>query len=572
MPFRRRRHPIVGLVEDRPLVVAIVVILGTGILAVVAWWWADGSRNRADDDPVLAEMFASGKTLEGEFLSVAATRDPTAEDLALLGRAIENQRNWMRATRDHDPEQAGRLRQMEATYEGARAKLLAATSREAEVAARADLAAGRGAEALSKLEEALAAQRELNRGHPRAEHRNLPRESQLAQEAEALRAAPLAEALAASVAVAREAAEAGRRDDALAAWRAARETQARINREFPRVRHADLGGLDRIDAELDTLASDPDAARIAGLQLQATEAAARGRTADAATLFGEAIALQRAINSDSPRSRHVSTERLELLEIERQTALGAALVSRIAAIDRELSDALVTGDTTTALRKIAEGGAAMDELASRYPRSRQADPGLRLRFDYLTTVRGTLAATFEKVRDGMEPIPGDRGATMLRTEVPQQLYEHVMGSNPSRIQGGQIPVDSVTWHDAAEFCRRLSWITGRVVRLPTEDEFRAAVGSTSAAGHEQLVWRPPASDPRPRRVTDGAVNANGFSDLLGNVAEWLDTSGAAGGDLAPVAGGSFNDPPDADVSPPIALRARDDRSRSTGFRFVIEGR
>lgn len=571
MPFRRRRHPILGLVEDRPLVVAFVLVLGVGILAGVTWWWADGSRGRATDDPALVEMFASGKALESEFLSIAASRDPTTDDIALLGRAVENQRNWMRAIGGNDPVQAARLRQMEATYEAARSRLLAARSREAEASARADIAAGRGAAALPKLETALEAQRELNRGHPRAEHRDLPRESQLAQEVEALRAGPLAESLALSVAKAHEAAVAGRREEAIAAWRTARETQARINREFPRVRHADLGNLDRIDIEIDTLASEPGAARIAELQIQATEAAARGRVADAAMLFGEAVALQRAINNDTPHSRHVSAERLDLLEVGRQTALGTVLAARIASIDRELTAALASGDAAAALPRIAEGGAAMDELASRYPRSRQADPGLRLKFDYLTTVRDTLATTLAQVGGDAIPLPGG-GTAMLRTEVPQELYERVMGANPSRAAGRQHPVDSVTWHDAAEFCRRLSWIAGRNVRLPTESEFRAAIGDESAVQPAGLVWQPPVSDPRPRRVADGVANSNGFSDLLGNVAEWLDAAGSAGGDAAPVAGGSFGDVPDASGPLPVAMRPRSDRSRSTGFRFVIEGR
>ena len=572
MPFRRRRHPLFRLLEDRPLVFAFLLVLGAGILAGAAWWWADDSRNHATDDPALVEIFASGMALENEFLAIAASRDPSAADIALLGKAVENQRNWMRATGGNDPEQVARLLQMESTYEAARARQLALTSREAESAARADIAAGRNASALPKLEAALEAQRELNRGHPGAEYRDLPRESQLALEVETLRVEPFAAELAASIAKAGESVAAGRSDEALTAWRAARATQARINREFPRVRHADLRNLDRIDIEIDTLLSEPHAGRVAGLQRQATDAAARNRSSDAAALFGDALALQRAINTDTPHSQHVSTARLELLEVERQTALGAALTARIATIDRELTVLLAAGDVTAALPKIAEGGAAMDELASRYPRSREADAGLRLKFNYLTTVRETLAATVAQVREGVAPVPANGGVMMFRTEVPQALYERVMSSNPSRTSGQQLPVDSVSWQDAADFCRRLSWIVGRTVRLPTESEFRSAAGASSGESADGLVWWPQVADLRPRRVSGGAANASGFSDLLGNVAEWLDAAGAVGGESAPVAGGSFNDVPDANGPLPIEMRARNDRSRATGFRFVIEER
>jgi hypothetical protein len=73
-------------------------------------------------------------------------------------------------------------------------------------------------------------------------------------------------------------------------------------------------------------------------------------------------------------------------------------------------------------------------------------------------------------------------------------------------------------------------------------------------------------------VTDGVANAKGFSDLLGNVAEWLDAAGSVGGESAPVAGGSFSEVPDANGPLPVTLRPRGDRSRSTGFRFVVEKR
>src|SRR5262249_17052149 len=73
--------------------------------------------------------------------------------------------------------------------------------------------------------------------------------------------------------------------------------------------------------------------------------------------------------------------------------------------------------------------------------------------------------------------------------VTQEQYRLVMGKNPSyfsrggggrdRVAGidtGRLPVDSVTWYDAVEFCRRLSELVeeraaGRVYRLPTEAEW-----------------------------------------------------------------------------------------------------
>jgi hypothetical protein len=40
---------------------------------------------------------------------------------------------------------------------------------------------------------------------------------------------------------------------------------------------------------------------------------------------------------------------------------------------------------------------------------------------------------------------------MLKTEVPQDLFSRVMGSNPSRNAGRTLPVDSVNWIDRLLF-------------------------------------------------------------------------------------------------------------------------
>ena len=59
----------------------------------------------------------------------------------------------------------------------------------------------------------------------------------------------------------------------------------------------------------------------------------------------------------------------------------------------------------------------------------------------------------------MVKIPG-RNYEMLKTEVTQELYEVVMGENPSQFKGENTPVENVSWYYAIYFCNKLSELFG----------------------------------------------------------------------------------------------------------------
>jgi formylglycine-generating enzyme required for sulfatase activity len=59
--------------------------------------------------------------------------------------------------------------------------------------------------------------------------------------------------------------------------------------------------------------------------------------------------------------------------------------------------------------------------------------------------------------------------------VTQAQYQAVMGNNPSHWKNNpQNPVERVSWNDAQAFCEKLSQITGKTYRLPTEAEWEYA--------------------------------------------------------------------------------------------------
>ena len=140
-----------------------------------------------------------------------------------------------------------------------------------------------------------------------------------------------------------------------------------------------------------------------------------------------------------------------------------------------------------------------------------------------------------------------RGLWISRHEVSQLSYERLMRSNPSQFRGEDLPVDSVSWDDADEFCRRLTEFEreggrlpeGYVYRLPTEAEweFAARAGTSSAFsfgdradssdGNFHGSYDPPevagkSADDRYGTLPVGSFPANAFGlyDVHGNVAEW----------------------------------------------------
>jgi formylglycine-generating enzyme required for sulfatase activity len=121
-------------------------------------------------------------------------------------------------------------------------------------------------------------------------------------------------------------------------------------------------------------------------------------------------------------------------------------------------------------------------------------------------------------------------------EVTQGQYEKVIGKNPAAFKegnggGANHPVDSVSWHDAEDFCKRLSELpaekaAGRNYRLPTEAEWEYAcrAGTTTPyndgdpARRRMLVTRSFFGETA--AVGSQKSNRFGLYDMHGNVQEW----------------------------------------------------
>lgn len=116
------------------------------------------------------------------------------------------------------------------------------------------------------------------------------------------------------------------------------------------------------------------------------------------------------------------------------------------------------------------------------------------------------------------------------TEVTQQLWEAVMGKNPSKYKNEQNPVENITWYDCQKFVEKLNALTGENFRLPTESEWEyAARGGNKSQGYQyagsndvdEVAWHKDNSmKGRPCEVMKLRSNELGLYDMSGNVCEW----------------------------------------------------
>ena len=122
---------------------------------------------------------------------------------------------------------------------------------------------------------------------------------------------------------------------------------------------------------------------------------------------------------------------------------------------------------------------------------------------------------------------------LSETEVTQELWEAVMGNNPSHYKGRNLPVENVSYDDCLGFIKKINKITHQKFRFPTEAEWEFAAKNSEShflfAGSNDVRecgWCAEESAENKNvgthEVKTKKCNKYGLYDMNGNVEEWCE--------------------------------------------------
>jgi formylglycine-generating enzyme required for sulfatase activity/TolB-like protein len=274
------------------------------------------------------------------------------------------------------------------------------------------------------------------------------------------------------------------------------------------------------------------------------------------------------------------------------------------------TSALTTGGEVQ-YRNIADGLGLMAELAYLLTGVPGGMPSVFIPHNMVWVPSGTFIMGSQSYDTDEKPVHTAhiKSFFISKTEVTQDEYLEVMGTNPSGFQNRYGPVERVTWYDAIEYCNKLSQKEGLIpayygtndqiycdfnangYRLPTEAEWEYAArgGNRDSLTFDRsggnradvLGWYKGNSGGTAHDVGVKNANSLGLYDMAGNVWEWCwdwyapyeertqdNPRGPMRGDRRVLRGGSWNSDDGWLRSTYRNVGKPDQRYRDVGFRVV----
>ena len=522
-------------------------------------------------NPRLIELRGKVDSLMEQFRTASLAESGSGPDpLYLLEQAIETQREIIRLRGSEIAPLAdtNRLEDLLLLYDAEMGNFLFAQSERLESEADHLWQSGQQQLAISRLEQAINQQRRINRDFPRSEHNNPTRLHLLDNRLLNWQTQPLADR---ADALRQEAITLGQKrayGEAVIKARQAMEQQMVINRDHRRSRLASLLRLKQFEDTVTDLEMQETSDRILDLMAQSRAAMEGERADEAVALADEAATLQRKLIADHPSRRARLEATLAEIQQLRDSAGSLPAYLRLREAETATRTALRDRDLAVFNARLADWWRQLQELRKTYPQSIYLGQLDDQEVSFLQERREAIPTILELVYSALVPLPGYPRTYILSTEVPQVLYASVMGLNPSSQKSPELPVDSVTWQEAQAFTRLLGWILARPVALPDRNAYLAALGEPDLSRLSASAWAMENADRQTQPTGRSLANPYGLHDLLGNVAEWLDSTEANPSEVTAI-GGTARDTLARLGTLPEESRSPSERNRFIGFRFII---
>jgi hypothetical protein len=506
---------------------------------------------------------------EGQFEELISLRKMSENDALLLLEAIEFQEAYVKGLPYYSESAKQRLNYLKQRYDQVLSEEIYQLSLEKEMVSQNFYDEANYLAAIEAMEEAITLQRKINESYTLSSLYDINRMAKLDRRLTYLNAYPFYQQILDGEAQVEALKNEEKWIEAANLLTDIIEKQQYLNSEYRSSDLADGLKLNSLKLKQLKFQSTPLHNQINDLENKADALVESGDQSEAAAFYEEAMELQDELNTSFPDSSYSSIDRVNDLRRKNQSAASYSLGERINALNFQIDNDLRRRKLLSAKDKISRIADALQRMDEEFPLSSYNDDGLKLKVKFLNLIRNDIELVQDRIYENLISVPNEPGIRMLKTEVSQALYSTIAGYNPSRFVGELMPVESVNWNEANDFCLRLSWIMGLRVRLPKEHEFRSAIGPLRYVKLEKFV----VSNAEEGKLTDLASKeplGEGFYDLLGNVSEWLFSDGVFENERVKHIGGHFNDRLNTIYSVPVRMVNRNERSRLIGFRFVVE--
>ncbi len=335
---------------------------------------------------------------------------------------------------------------------------------------------------------------------------------------------------------------------------------------FRDVRATEFDREEKLRRKLDTIRSMLAKTAIDEIVRQAHAEEAARQWQSAAKSWKAAIDAQANLAKAFPQSSYAARTIAEGYTVSLTQVLAMPEVEAFRADMAKLRDLLRDGEVAKASALGSDLSIRADAVSRKFPSALTEQDIDKQQLAFIRQRAASLAAIRDAVVKELITIPARKNIRLLRTEVTQSLYVAVMGVNPSAKREVTCPVESITYEDAEKFCTRVTWLTGLKVRLPDADDYLAAQGDAGRQPPPEEAWTIDTSDGQVRAVGTSKPNPLGFSDLCGNVAEWVRSADnsvnvtLAGGDAQSAPGTTF----------PFVQVNRREASRLRGLRLAVD--